>query len=145
MAILSRIGAAGATCWVALDDNRVCAYLFAYRSMLGSVTPLGAPFDVKPDGDTLYLHDLAVARAWAGRGAGRFLTQVALDHAHAHGLRFSALVAVQDAHRYWHKLGYAGHDALDEHALAALSSYPGSPGYMMRPLKSRPRAAGGTC
>lgn len=132
--ILERMRVAGDTCLVAEETGSICAYLFAYRSTLGGVTPLGGVFKPCPGGDTLYLHDLAVGRAWAGKGLGSLLVRAALAGAEQCGLRYAALVAVQDAHAYWQRLGYRRCDRLDATARKALRGYPGTPEYMVRPL-----------
>ena len=56
-----------------LLDGALCAYLAAYQSVQGKVTPLHGDFEppVGTAPDTLYLHDMAVpAPVGAGRGAG---------------------------------------------------------------------------
>ena len=54
----ARLERADDTCWVAERGGQVCAYLAAYRSALGAVTPLHAVF--RPAGHDLYF-DLALA------------------------------------------------------------------------------------
>ena len=61
--IQERLRSAPDTAWVAEDQQGVCAYLVAYPGKLGKITPLGAPFSVSAQADSLYLHDLAVAGA----------------------------------------------------------------------------------
>ena len=68
--IRSRLAAFPQLAWVAEDDDGVCAYLFAYHSRLGKVTPLDGEFCTDGEADCLYLHDLAVAGRAAGRGIG---------------------------------------------------------------------------
>lgn len=133
-AILERMRVAGDTCRVVEDRDRICAYLFAYRATLGAVTPLGGGFKPCTGGDTIYLHDLAVGREWAGKGLGRLLVGAALAQAGERGLRYAALVAVQDAHAYWRRLGYRDYDRLDATGRNALCGYPGTPAYMVRAL-----------
>ena len=128
--VLARIAAAGKSCLVALDAEGVCAYLFAYPSRLGVVTPLGASFDLAAHADTLYLHDLAVAPRAKGRGLARALAGRALAWASKQGLPRSALVSVQDSAGFWSALGYRP-AALDcPGARAALATYPGQACYM---------------
>ncbi len=116
---------------VARDAQGVCAYLFAYPSRLGKVTPLGGHFALPDAPDTLYLHDLAVAPRAAGQGVARRLVDALL--ARAGGLRHSALVSVQDTRRFWESLGYlpAAGDA------AALATYPQDALYMAKRLSTR--------
>ena len=71
-----RLQSPGNLSCVAMQDGVVCAYLAAYRSRPGKLTPLNGGFDTVAQPDTLYLHDLAVAPAagqppvgTCGRGA----------------------------------------------------------------------------
>ena len=82
--------------------GRVLAYLAAYRSLQGKVTPLHGDFDTVATPDTAYQHDMAVLPDCAGQGLGPAL----LAALPAQGLRYGALVAVQGAQRYWARHGY---------------------------------------
>lgn len=134
--VLARLRAAPATTLVACHGDAVCAYLFAYPSLLGRVTALDAPFMPAAEPDTLYLHDLAVAPQALGRGLARRLVRQLLDAAAGQGLRHAALVSVQDTRRFWEGLGFevdAGRASCA--ALAtALATYPGSALYMTKRL-----------
>lgn len=77
--VAARIRVAGDTCVVGEDGAGVCAYLFAYPSRLGAVTPLDGMFDVAPHADTLYLHDLSVAPRALRRGLARALVLHSLE------------------------------------------------------------------
>jgi GNAT superfamily N-acetyltransferase len=128
--VRARLAASPGTVLVARDDDGVCAYLFAYPSRLGKVTPLNGPFTVPAEPDTLYLHDLAVAPRAAGQGVARRLVARLHDDAARRGLRHAALVSVQDSLAFWESLGYvpaAGDDA-------ALATYPGAAHYMAKRL-----------
>jgi predicted N-acetyltransferase YhbS len=127
-----RLRAAPATSLVACDAGGVCAYVFAYPSRLGRITPLHAGFAPEPDADTLYVHDLAVLPRAHGRGLGRRLAQALFDGARRQGLRHGALVAVLDARAFWAGLGFAG--AAPGQGDEALASYPGGAVYMARLL-----------
>ena len=109
-------------------DGRVLAYLAAYRSLRGKVTPLHGNFDACPHPDTLYLHDLAVLPAYAGLGLGRAL-QAALP---TQGLRYSALVAVQGAQRYWARQGYQPQTLACPTQRQRLAGYGPEAVYMLR-------------
>lgn len=68
-----RIAAAPDSIWVAevavAGGTPVpVGYLFTYRSVYGKVTPLGGEFEISPQADTLYLHDLALIPAYRGHG-----------------------------------------------------------------------------
>jgi ribosomal protein S18 acetylase RimI-like enzyme len=110
----------------------VCAYVFAYPSLPGRVTPLGAPFALPAAPDTLYLHDLAVAPQALGRGLARRLAAALLAPAAALGLRQAALVSVQDSRQFWEGLGYR--EAHGRPRCAALATYPADAVYMTRAL-----------
>lgn len=120
--------------WVAEDDEGVCAYLFAYHSRVGKVTPLDGEFHIPARPDCLYLHDLAVARRAAGRRIGPALVHEALGQARQQQLRFSALVSVQESSRFWSRLGYAAHQPDPEHT-EHLGSYQVPATYMVRTLQ----------
>ena len=76
--LTARHARCGETAWVAVDaDGEVSAYLVAYRSRRGKVSCLGDAFAHEPQADVLYLHDLAIAAEWRGRGLARTL----VDHA----------------------------------------------------------------
>lgn len=128
--VLSRIGAAGDTSFVAGCDGQVCAYVFAYRSSRGAVTPLDAPFEVVDGGDTLYIHDLSVSPAAAGRGLARLLVERLQALARERGLDHCALVSVQDSQRFWERLGFRETGCVDTAARLALASYPAPALYM---------------
>jgi predicted N-acetyltransferase YhbS len=128
--VLARRRAAPATTLVACDGGGVCAYVFAYPSRRGRITPLHAGFAPAPDADTLYLHDLAVHPRALGRGLGRRLTQALFEAARGRGLRQAALVAVMEARPFWEALGFAAADP--GQGAAALATYPGDALYMCR-------------
>ncbi|MFC5546900.1 GNAT family N-acetyltransferase [Massilia aerilata] len=127
--VLARLRTAPGTVLVACDAEGVCAYLFAYHSRLGAVTPLGAGFDAAPDADTLYLHDLAVAPRALGQGLARRLVASLLEANAA--LPWAALVAVQDSRRFWEGQGFAVREA-GEGGARRLATYPGGAIYMAR-------------
>ena len=128
--VKARLDAAGATCLAASDADGVCGYLFAYPSRLGRVTDLGATFEVAPDADTLYLHDLAVDPRALGQGLARALVQHLLDLGRGLGLPYAALVSVQDSTRFWNGFGFAARATGD----AGLLTYPAGAVYMACPL-----------
>jgi len=132
--VKARLDAAAATCLAARDADGVCGYLFAYPSRLGLVTDLGAPFEIAPDADTLYLHDLAVDPRALGQGLARALVEHLLDLGRGQGwsrpLSHAALVSVQDSTRFWNGLGFAARATNDP----GLLTYPAGAVYMARPL-----------
>lgn len=120
--------------WVAEDAEGVCAYLFAYPSRVGKVTPLDGAFPQAEAADCLYLHDLAVHPRATGRGLGPALVRHKLALGRARQLRYSALVSVQDSEGFWARLGFAAREALEAEQREHLASYPVAATYMTRPL-----------
>lgn len=132
--IRARFAACPQLAWVAEDDQGVCAYLFAYHSRVGKVTPLDGEFQHHTEADCLYLHDLAVARRAGGRGIGPALVRNNLEQARTQQLRYSALVSVQESEAFWTRMGYAAHDELDQPQATNLASYQIPAIYMVREL-----------
>jgi ribosomal protein S18 acetylase RimI-like enzyme len=137
--VLARLRTAPHTVLVACDAAGPCAYVFAYPSRLGAVTPLGAGFAPAPAADTLYIHDLAVAPRALGRGLARRLVASLSERAPAPGLPYAALVAVQDSRRFWEGLGFTAQDAGEE-GTRALVTYPEGALYMARRAARPPSA-----
>lgn len=135
--IRRRLAVAPDTAWVAEAATGVCAYLVGYRSRVGQLTPLHGDFEPQPEGDSLYLHDLAVATAAAGAGAARALIEHAWAYARALGLAHSALVSVQGSRAFWQKRGYAVVAELSPEQRRRLATYAGPSDYMVRPLEER--------
>src|SRR5690606_36415707 len=98
------------------------------------VTPLHGDFDAVPAPDTLYLHDMAVLPACAGRGLARALLARLLPRARAAGLRHTALVSVQGSQAYWARQGYALHPVQDAAQRRHLDSYGAGAVYMAQAL-----------
>jgi len=132
--VLARLRAAGGMTLVAIHGGAVCAYVFAYRSAAGAVTPLDAMFDIKENGDTLYIHDLSVAPGAAGLGIARQLVDRLRSLATGAGLRQCALVSVQDSQAFWERLGFKEHACAGPAARLALASYPPVAVYMCSAL-----------
>lgn len=130
----ARLERADDTCWVAERGGQVCAYVAAYRSALGAVTPLHAVFRPAPVPDTLYLHDLAVDPAHHGLGLGQRLVDALLLKAAREGLAWSALVAVRGAAAFWQRMGFASHPLGSTDHDDRLAGYGIAACYMVRPL-----------
>lgn len=136
--VFARRLASPAQCLLVLEDGgRVCAYLAAYDSRLGKVTPLHGDFEAVPQPDTLYLHDMAVLPRLAGRGLARALLEPLWQQATARGLRQSALVSVQGSQGFWERHGYAMQPLPDARQRQRLQAYGAGAVYMVRGL-SRP-------
>ena len=130
----SRLTAFPDLTWVAVDAMGPCAYLFAYRSRLGGVTPLDGDFPSYDRADCLYLHDLAVSPRAAGKGIGPALVAHALVQGTEQKLRYSALVSVQESQKFWSHQGYSAYDRLDGDQAKNLASYQTKAIYMTRQL-----------
>lgn len=130
--IRARLAACPEQAWVAEDAEGVCAYLFAYPSRLGLVTPLGGDFQPPAEPDCLYLHDLAVAKRASGRGIGPALVRHKLQQATAKRLRYTALVSVQNSQGFWSRLGFAATEKLPAPQADHLASYRIPAIYMVR-------------
>jgi ribosomal protein S18 acetylase RimI-like enzyme len=133
--VFARRLASPANCSLVLEQGGVvCAYLAAYRSVWGKVTPLHGDFEAVAQPDTLYLHDMAVLPAHAGKGLALALLQPLWAQGCAHRLWHSALVSVQGSQAYWERQGYALQPLEDATQRARLTSYGEGAVYMQRSL-----------
>ena len=99
-------------------ESRVCAYLAAYDSVAGQVTPLHGEFVPVAEPDTLYLHDLAVLPELGGQGmAARLLRTL-----------------WQGAQGFWQRHGYVAYTLQDTAQRERLAAYGRDAVYMMRRL-----------
>ena len=130
----ARIASPASCSLVAVQAGAVRAYLAAYRSVLGSVTPLHGAFADYDAVDTLYLHDMAVSPDCAGQGLASALLDAMWQGAASWSPRYSALVSVQGSQEYWQRKGYALHAALSACDAAALRGYGDDAVYMVQPL-----------
>lgn len=134
-AVYARRLASPTQCSVVLERaGQLCAYLAAYDSLAGKVTPLHGDFEAADPPDTLYLHDMAVLPALAGQGLARALLAPLWRGAVARGLTRSALVAVQGSQTYWERHGYAVHALRDAVQRQHLAAYGEGAVYMLRTL-----------
>lgn len=131
-----RIASAAQCSWVAVQGEQVLAYLAAYRSRLGCVTPLHGAFADYAAPDTLYLHDMAVHPDCAGQGLASALLAALWQGAAAWSPAYSALVSVQGSQAYWQRKGYALHSALAPVDAAALRGYGEDAVYMAQPYRA---------
>lgn len=128
----AKILASPHTCFAAVTAAGVVGYLITVPVLYPDLPALDAPtFEVPPDADTLYLHDLAVTDAGRGVGAGRTLVLSALDAGRARGLASACLVAIQDSVRYWERFGFAAVVPPGDRVAAKLASY-GATAQLMR-------------
>lgn len=138
--VFARRLASPANCSLVIEvDGEVGAYLAAYRSLRGKVTPLHGDFEpvaAPLASDTLYLHDMAVLPHLAGRGLARALLARLWAQAGSQGLHHTALVSVQGSQAYWERQGYAVQTLEQATQRTRLSSYGTGAVYMSRRLTS---------
>ena len=132
--ILQRLHASPDTAWIASVADEAAAYLFGYRSRLGSITPLGGVFSPADAPNCLYLHDLAVTPTWRGRGIADQLIAAAHAFASSQSLSFIALVALENARTYWERHAFATSEVASAQQAARLASYPGNCHYVVYQL-----------
>lgn len=125
------ISPVGLSC-VAERGGRVCAYLAAYASHPGKLTPLHGDFEAMPLPSILYLHDLAVHPQAAGLGLAQALVRHLWAQGVALGLAASALVSVQGSQDFWARLGYQVQTLGDPGQQQRLASYGAGACYMVR-------------
>lgn len=130
----ARLAAFPQTAWVATDVHGVCAYLVGYPSVVGHVTPLCGTFASHQTPDTIYLHDLAVARRVAGAGVAGALVHLAWRTGIGMGIYRSSLVSVQDSQPFWHRHGYGALGLMDQMQQTHLATYGSAANYMVRTL-----------
>ena len=138
--VFARRLASPANCSLVVEvDGQVGAYLAAYHSVQGKVTPLQGDFEsaaAPGTADTLYLHDLAVLPQLAGRGLAQALLAPLHGQALARGLWRAALVSVQGSQPFWASQGYAVQTLGQALQRAQLASYGPGAVYMVRQLGS---------
>lgn len=106
------------------SDTALQAYLVAYWSNPGKITPLNGYFAPPAASEqVLYLHDMSVLPELAGQGVARHLVQTLLGQARARGLRQAALVSVQGSQTYWERQGFSEACVLDAQQLNNLQTY----------------------
>ncbi|MDR2300169.1 MAG: GNAT family N-acetyltransferase [Comamonas sp.] len=125
-----RLAMSGHCSWAAVRGSQMLAYLAAYWSLPGAVTPFNGDFEDYADASVLYLHDMAVSPEAAGQGLAKRMVQATREQARARGIERTALVSVQGSQTYWERQGYArtnpGNAAQQQH----LASYGEDAVYM---------------
>jgi ribosomal protein S18 acetylase RimI-like enzyme len=133
--VYARRLASPAQCSLVIEQaGRIGAYLAAYGSGQGKVTPLHGDFEAADAPDTLYLHDMAVLPECAGQGLAQALLMLLWRDAASRGLTCSALVAVQGSRGFWERRGYAVHELQDAQQRQRLAAYGEGAVYMQRTL-----------
>ncbi|WP_127023380.1 GNAT family N-acetyltransferase [Rheinheimera mangrovi] len=118
-----RVSAFTQTCWGYFVDQQMAGYLLAYPSVLGSITPLAAPFPQYQNTNCLYLHDMAISSDFRGQALAPALLANASTEAKKLGLEALALVAVQGAEGYWAKQGFVKVREISAEQQAILDTY----------------------
>ena len=126
-----RLAGAGHCSWAAVRGDEVLAYLAAYWSRPGAVTPLNGDFAQYTDVSVLYLHDMAVSEAAAGQGLARRMVQALKAQARARGVQRTALVSVQGSRLYWERQGYVVESVTNAAQQQHLASYGEGALYMV--------------
>lgn len=132
--ITQRLRSPGNLSCVVERGGVVCAYLAAYRSRPGKLTPLHGGFDAVAQPDTVYLHDMAVAPGAKGQGLAQRLVEHLWTQGRNEGLVCSALVSVQGSQPFWERLGYRVHTLKEPAQQQNLTSYGADACYMLKPL-----------
>jgi ribosomal protein S18 acetylase RimI-like enzyme len=96
-AFASRLDAAKPYCLTARAERRMVGYLLAHGWQRHAPPPLGIPLVDDGPNEILFIHDLAIAAADRGLGAGRKLIDHAFELAARDGLKEAELVAVEGA------------------------------------------------
>lgn len=127
----SKANRGAATCYVALAYNSaVVAYCLAYPYPADQTASLGTVDASPPTAtDNLFVHDLAVQKASAGRGVAQALLSHLTTIARSEGYRTMSLVAVQQASNFWMKMGFT-----PSTRATVNDSYTGKATFMIRDL-----------
>lgn len=125
-----RLQSSGHCSLAATVDGELVAYLAAYWSQPGAVTPLHGDFQCYEQPTVLYLHDMAVAPHMTGCGLARGLLSSIKNLARQRAIGLSALVSVQDSSAYWQRQGYQIQPITDAQQAQHLASYGANAVYM---------------
>ena len=122
-----------AGCLVFSQDERIAGYVVSHPWQAGDPPPLNTQLGVLPDHpSTYYIHDLALAPAVRGSGAGGTIVAQLAALARSEALQTMSLVAVNGSERFWQRQGFAAMAAPELEA--KLRSYSDDARFMMRVL-----------
>ena len=114
-------------------NERPAGYVLSHPWRLGSVPQLNALVGELPgDGDTYYIHDLALLPVARRIGAASYITNALSKHARAHGFPTMSLVAVNASQGFWERHEFAVVDGPD--LTQKLMSYEDAARLMVRRL-----------
>lgn len=126
-----RLQATGHCSWGAVAGDELVAYLAAYWSRPGAITPLNGDFANYADASVLYLHDMAVSAAAAGQGLARRMLDAARAQARLRGVQQMTLVSVQGSALYWERQGFIVQEVRNAAQQQHLASYGEGAVYMV--------------
>ncbi|WP_151703607.1 GNAT family N-acetyltransferase [Nitrincola alkalilacustris] len=95
------------SCFVYEKNNTISAYLLAHTWGGEAPPKLHALLPAKLQGQTLFLHDLAVSARLSGSGVGSAMVNHLVQIAAANGYEKIMLVAVQNSAPFWNKMGFS--------------------------------------
>ena len=95
----------------ATDGDSLCGYALGYPWRSDRQPGWNRPLALQHDCDVLYLHDVAVATAYAGQGIAAEMARHLMQQAQQFGLSRAILVAVEGAQGYWSRLGFVATQA----------------------------------
>ena len=131
----AKLQAAPRTCHAAWRQGELVGYLLALPVRGLALPALDSPgCAIDPAADALYLHDLALAPAARGSGAGQALVERTLAVGAQLGLQRALLVAIQGSAPYWQRQGFDLLDPSSPALRAKLASYGADAQLMQRPL-----------
>jgi N-acetylglutamate synthase-like GNAT family acetyltransferase len=122
-------------CWLCEADTVVVGYMISHPSSLSAPPALNTVFSPNAEAhDCYFIHDIAVQRSCWSRGVGTLLLEQAVRIAMEHGFTTMALVAVQNAQRYWQRFGFQPITDGAEAMRSIRESYGDAACYMSRSL-----------
>jgi ribosomal protein S18 acetylase RimI-like enzyme len=120
------------SCFVAVHDETILAYLFSLPWVRSAPPQLNSPDCVLPsEPNCYYLHDLSVTPSARQHGAGRALVSTFFNTMQDQGFDCACLVAVQDSANYWRRYGFDSVE-LTGQLQDKLATYGSTAEYMQR-------------
>jgi len=119
-----KILASPGTSFIAKSGEGVIGYLISVPIVYPQLPPLNSSvFTRSAHADTLYIHDVAVSRCGRGTGVAQAMVRESMKAAKDQGFSQACLVAIQNSHHFWEKVGFNIAVTSDVRAAKALSSY----------------------
>lgn len=113
--------------------GHVAGYLLSHPDVLGRSVPLNcAPESLPVEPDALYIHDLALAPDARGKGGAVAAVGRCVTLATSMGLKWLALVAVNNSRAFWQHQGFLA--LTDPRVVADPNPYGAGSTYMARKL-----------